>query len=164
MLALRKAEASDAPVILALVKALAVYEKEPDAVLANEEDFLREGFGPEPHFQCLLAYDPEDGGRVVGLALYCFTFSTWKGRRRLFLEDLFVVPEARKRGAGLMLMRALARETIRAECKTFMWQVLDWNQLAIDFYERLGAYREPQWQNVRLEGEALAALAASAGG
>ena len=157
MLVIRKAIPTDVPDVLALVKELAAYEREPDAVIATEADFLRDGFGETPAFHVLVA---EDAGRaVIGFALYFFSYSTWVGRRCLYLEDLFVQPEHRGKGTGVALMKALAKEAVAKECRRFVWQVLDWNAPAIAFYERLGASVRREWLSVRLEGEALAALA-----
>lgn len=152
----RPATPEDVPTIVDLVKALAEYEREPTAAVATEADFLRDGFGPAPAFHVLIA---EEESRAIGFALYFFSYSTWRGRRCLYLEDLFVRPETRGRGAGIALMRALAREAVAHECARFVWQVLDWNQPSIDFYERLGAKVTREWLAVRLEGDALAALA-----
>ena len=157
MLVIRKATATDVPDVLALVKELAAYEREPDAVIATEADFLRDGFGETPAFHVLVAEDA--GGAVIGFALYFFSYSTWVGRRCLYLEDLFIQPEHRGKGAGIALMKALAKEAVAKECRRFVWQVLDWNAPAIAFYERLGASVRREWLSVRLEGDALAALA-----
>jgi GNAT superfamily N-acetyltransferase len=157
MLVIRKATRADVPTILALVRALATYEREPDAVIASEEDYVRDGFGDEPAFEVLLAED--DAAGTIGFAFYFFTYSTWRGRRRLFLEDLFVLPEHRGRGAGRALMRALAREASLRHCRSFVWQVLDWNEPSIAFYEKLGAKIMRDWLYVHLDGAALAALA-----
>lgn len=156
MLDIRKATRADAPEILSLVRELARYEREPDAVVATAEDYARDGFGDEPAFEVLLA---TWSGEPVGLAFYFFTYSTWVGRRTLHLEDLFVRPAHRGRGAGLALMRALARVALERGCKRFVWQVLDWNEPAIGFYERLGAKVLREWLTVRLEGDALDELA-----
>lgn len=164
MLVIRKATRADVPAILALVKELAAYEREPDAVVATEADFLRDGFGESPAFHVLVATDASDasdatGASVIGFAFYFFSYSTWVGRRCLYLEDLFVQPAHRGNGAGIALMAALAREAIAHECRRFVWQVLDWNDPAIAFYERLGARILREWLTVRLEGDALATLA-----
>ncbi len=153
---IRPATAADVPTILDLIRELADYEREPAAAVATEADLLRDGFGPTPAFQVIIA---ELDGETVGFALYFFTFSTWRGRRCLYLEDLFVRPESRGHGAGLAMMRALAREAVRLECARFCWQVLDWNKPSIDFYEKLGASVQPQWLSCRLEGDALTRLA-----
>lgn len=156
---IRRASERDVPAILALIRALAEYERQPDAVVATEEDLLRDGFGPSPSFHVLLA---EHDRQTVGFAFYFFSYSTWRGSRSLYLEDLFVRPEHRRRGAGLALMRELAREALARGCPRFDWQVLDWNTPSIAFYERLGAKIQREWLSVRLEGDALARLAASA--
>jgi len=157
MLVIRKATPSDVPEVLALVKELAAYEREPDAVVATEADFLRDGFGEAPAFHVLVAEEP--GATVIGFAFYFFSYSTWVGRRCLYLEDLFVQPAHRGKGAGIALMKALAKEAVAKECRRFVWQVLDWNAPAIEFYERLGAKVLREWLTVRLEGDALARLA-----
>jgi GNAT superfamily N-acetyltransferase len=153
---IRPATPDDVPVILALIRELATYEREPDAVVATEEDVRREGFGATPSFHVLIA---ERAGEPVGFALYLFTYSTWRGRHCLHLEDLFIRPEQRGHGLGLALMRSLAREAVAQGCPRFVWQVLDWNEPSIVFYEKLGAQIQRQWLTVRLEGDALAALA-----
>lgn len=164
MLTIRRAVAADVPTILALIRELADYEREPDAVVATEEDLLRDGFGSAPAFHVHLAEWTEGGTTSIdGMAFWFFTYSTWVGRRCLHLEDLFVRPAARGRGTGLALMRALAAEAVAARCGRFVWQVLDWNTPAIAFYEKLGARLHPEWRTVRLEGDAIAALARSPG-
>ena len=153
----RPATEHDLPVILELIRELAIYEREPDAVEATVEDLRRDGFGEQPRFHVALA---EDGGAAVGFALYFFTYSTWQGRPGLHLEDLFVRPSHRGRGLGKALLVELARVAVRRGCGRYQWQVLDWNAPAIDFYERLGARRLGEWLNMRVSGEALAAHAA----
>ena len=156
---IRPATKADVSIILGLVRALAEYEREPQAVVATEEDFIRDGFGPSPAFEVLLA---EHAGEAIGFAFYFFSYSTWRGRPCLYLEDLFVRPEHRGRGAGLALMRALARKAVEKRCPRFCWQVLDWNEPSIAFYEKLGAKVQREWLSVRLEGSALEALASTA--
>ncbi|CAN5924920.1 GNAT family N-acetyltransferase [soil metagenome] len=158
---IRKATREDVPAILGLVRELATYEKEPDAVIATEADFLRDGFGERPAFEVLVAEDGAGGaggGRVVGFAFYFFSYSTWVGRKCLYLEDLFVQPSHRGKGTGIALMRALAKVAVERDCRRFVWAVLDWNEPAIGFYERLGAKVMREWLTVRLEGEALTRL------
>jgi GNAT superfamily N-acetyltransferase len=164
MLALRRATAADVPVILQLIRDLATYEREPGAVVATEEDLLRDGFGDRPAFFVDLADDVDEAGRAetIGFAFWFFSYSTWVGRRCLYLEDLFVKPEHRGKGAGLALMRALAAEAIAAGCRRFVWQVLDWNEPSIRFYESLGGRVLTEWKTVRIEGEALDELARTA--
>ena len=153
---IRPAAPADAGLILAFIRDLATYEREPDAVVATEADLLRDGFGPSPAFQVLLA---ERDGEAIGFAFYFFTYSTWRGRQCLYLEDIFVRPAHRGSGAGLALMRARAQKAIERGCARFVWQVLDWNEPAIAFYEKLGATIQREWLTVRMEGEALARLA-----
>jgi GNAT superfamily N-acetyltransferase len=159
MLSIREATAADAKVILSLVRELATYEREPDAVDATEEDFVRDGFGDRPLFHVLLA---EWDGAAVGLAFYFYAYSTWRGRPSLFLEDLFVQPAHRGKKIGITLMRRLAKVAIERQCRRFMWNVLDWNEPSIRFYESLGARVLREWLSVRLEGDALEALARTA--
>ena len=101
----------------------------------------------------------EGEGEALGFAFYFFAYSTWRGRPIMYLEDLFVRPAHRKRGIGLALMRRLARIAVDEGCARFVWEVLDWNEPAIRFYESLGAEVQRQWLNVWLQGEALARLA-----
>ncbi len=157
MLSIRTATASDVPTILTLVRELATYEREPDAVVATEADFAKHGFGERPFFLTLMA---EWSGEPAGFALYFFGFSTWTGGPTLFLEDLFVRETHRKRGIGVALMKRLARDAVERGCKRFVWQVLDWNEPAIAFYEGLGAKVLREWLTVRLEGEELEKLEA----
>ena len=155
MLTLRPATRNDVPVILDLIRALAVYEREPDAVVATEADLFRDGFGEHPAFHVVLA---EADGATIGFALYFFSYSTWLGRRCLYLEDLFVHPERRGQGAGIALMKHLAGIAVAEGCQRFTWQVLDWNEPSIRFYESLGATIPREWLTARLEGDALVAL------
>jgi GNAT superfamily N-acetyltransferase len=156
MLQIRRATARDVPDILALVKDLATYERAPDAVVATEADYLRDGFGPSPRFTVEIA---EWDGEVVGFALWFQSWSTWRGRPGLHLEDLFVRPAARGRGIGKALLAHLARRAVEEGCARFEWQVLDWNEPARRFYEDLGASALPEWITMRVEGEALERLA-----
>jgi GNAT superfamily N-acetyltransferase len=157
-LTIHPASISDIPTILTLVRELALYENEPDAVVATEEALLRDGFGDRPRFHVLLASWEKE---PIGFALYFFSYSTWRGTPTLYLEDLFVRPTHRKRGAGIALMRALAAEALRVGCDRFDWQVLDWNESAIRFYESLGARVMRGWLPVRLERDGIRALARS---
>lgn len=154
--AVRAAGAADAPAVLALVRALAEYERleAPDA--EAEARFARDGFGPAPRFEVLLA---ETGGAVVGYALFFFTYSTFLARPTLWLEDLFVQPGSRRLGAGGALLRALAARAVGEGCGRMEWAALTWNRLAIDYYEGLGACALEEWRTFRLEGRDIARLA-----
>jgi GNAT superfamily N-acetyltransferase len=156
MLRIRDAAASDVPVVLRLIRALAEYERAPGAVTATEEDLLRDGFGDRKLFHVVLA---EWDGAAVGFAFYFFNYSTWQGRSGLYLEDLFVVPEFRGWGIGKALLVHLARIALEKGCGRYQWQVLDWNEPAIRFYESVGAQVLKEWLTVRVEGENLAGLA-----
>jgi GNAT superfamily N-acetyltransferase len=156
MLHLRPARPEDVPLILAFIRELAAYEREPDAAVATEEDLLRDGFGEHPKFLVTLA---DWNGEPAGFAFYFFTYSTWRGRPCLYLEDLFVRPAFRRHGIGLALLRDLARTAVRERCDRFVWQVLDWNTPAIAFYESLGARPLREWITMRLEGPAIEAVA-----
>lgn len=158
MIAIRPAVAADVPLILALIRDLAAYEREPDAVVATEADLLRDGFGEAPRFHVLLA---ERDGEPAGFAFYFFSYSTWRGRPALYLEDLFVRPAYRGYGLGKALMARLARIAVDQGCPRFVWEVLDWNEPALRFYASIGAEVLRSWLNVRLEGEALERLAAA---
>jgi GNAT superfamily N-acetyltransferase len=156
MLQIRAAQAEDVGTILKLIRGLAEYEHEPQAVEATEQDLLRDGFGDHPRFHCALA---EWDGEPVGFALYFYNYSTWKGRHGIFLDDLFVYPEHRGKGIGKALLLHVARIAAAQNCGRYEWLVLDWNTPAIEFYESLGAKRMKQWLPVRVEGEALQELA-----
>ena len=156
MLSLRSATRDDVPTLLTFIRELAEYEKEPEAVVETEDDLVRDGVGEVPRFHAIVA---EWDRTPVGFAFYFFQYSTWTGRPTLYLEDLFVRPNHRKRGIGVALMRRLAQEAVRANCKRFQWAVLDWNEPAIRFYETLGARLLADWRTVRIDGDAIAALA-----
>lgn len=153
---IRPATAADVPQILAFIHALAVYEREPDAVRATEADLLRDGFGPNPFYFCLIA---EHEGLPAGFALYFFSYSTWHGKPGIYLEDLFVLPEFRGHGIGKALLRRVAAIALEKGCSRINWEVLDWNTPAIDFYRSLGAEFLDTWRNVRVTGDALVRLA-----
>lgn len=151
---IRFATPDDAATIHAFVVELAIYEREPDAVACDAAD-LRDQM-TRGAFECLLA---ERHGAPVGFALFFHNFSTWRGRRGLYLEDLFVQPAQRGHGIGKRLLSELARIARERDCARLEWSVLDWNQPAIDFYRALGAEARDQWTTYRLSGRALDALA-----
>jgi GNAT superfamily N-acetyltransferase len=153
---IQPAQPSDVPQILALVRALAEYEKLSHGVVGTEEQLRQELFGAQPVIECVLAKEAE---RALGFALFFHNFSTFLARRGVYLEDLFVVPEARGRGIGKALMRHGARLAVERGCGRYEWAVLDWNQPAIDFYESIGAVVMPDWRIFRMSGEALESFA-----
>lgn len=156
---IRPATKADVRQILAFIRALAEYEREPGAVSATEDDLLLHGFGETPYFHCLLA---EEDGAPAGFAFYFFDYSTWLGRPGLYLEDLFVSPEFRGRGIGKALLQNLAAIALAKGCARMKWEVLDWNNPAIEFYSAMGAELQKEWLNVRLSGKALQRLASGA--
>lgn len=158
---IRPATKADVPLILSLIRELAAYEREPDAVETTEADLLRDGFGPNPVIHCLIA---EAEGQPAGFALYFFNYSTWRGRPGIHLEDLFVRPEFRGRGVGKALLAAVARVAVERRCGRLQWDVLEWNQPAIDFYQSIGARFMSEWRIMRMTDDALAALAAPGSG
>lgn len=156
---LRAAKSEDVPAILALIRGLAEFENEPGAVHATEELLAEQLFGEHPGAEVVIA---DVAGDAVGFALFFHNFSTWEGRRGLYLEDLFVKPGFRGRGVGAMLMAHLAGLAVARGCARFEWSVLDWNTPAIGFYRSLGAVGMDGWTVQRLDGKALVALARSA--
>lgn len=160
-LTIRPATPADVGQILKFIRALAAYEREPDAVIATEADLLRHGFGENPYYQCLMA---EWDGEPAGFALYFYDYSTWLGRPGLYLEDVFVDPPLRGRGVGKALLQRLAAIAVENGCARMKWEVLDWNTPAIEFYRAMGAEFQDAWRNVRLSGEALRRLAADPAG
>ena len=157
MLSIRPATPVDVRLILDFIHDLAEYERAPEAAVATEADILRDGFGPQPIFRCVIA---EWDGQPAGFALFFYNYSTWQGRPGLYLEDLFVRIEFRGKWIGKALLVYLAQVAVRENCGRFQWQVLDWNTPAIDFYESLGAKKLNEWLTMRVEGEALKKLAA----
>lgn len=153
---IRPATRADVPQILAFIRALAAYEREPEAVTATEADLERDGFGPNPFYSCLIA---EHNGRAAGFAFYFFNYSTWMGRPGLYLEDLFVEPEFRGLGIGKALLQQVAAIARQKGCPRLQWEVLDWNTPAIEFYRAMGAEFLDEWRNVRVSGAALERLA-----
>lgn len=163
---IRPATPADLPDILRLVHDLAVYEREPDAVEATEADFTAVLFPTEdsPTTFCHVV-EADEGGtrRVVGMALWFLTFSTWTGGNGVWLEDLFVRPDHRGAGLGRALMAAVAAVCAERGYARMEWTVLDWNQPALEVYRHLGAEPLQEWTTHRLTGTALRDLAASGG-
>jgi GNAT superfamily N-acetyltransferase len=153
---IRPAVAEDVPQILEFIRALAEYEREPDAVTATEADLLRDGFGPNPFYWCLIA---EEDLVPAGFALCFYSYSTWLGRPGVYLEDLFVLPKYRGLGIGKALLQRVAQIAVENDCPRLGWEVLDWNTPAIEFYRAMGAEFLDSWRNVRVSGDALRRLA-----
>ena len=155
---IRAALEADVPVILSLIRELAVYERAPDAVVANEAGLREVLFGPQRCAEVLLALEE---GEPVGFAVYFYNFSTWLGRPGLYLEDLFVRPSVRGKGYGRALLERLALIAQERGCGRMEWAVLDWNDPAIQFYKKLGAAPMTEWTVFRLTEEGIAKLAKS---
>ena len=156
LVTIRPATVDDVPLIAQLIRELAEYERLADAAVATEDGLREQLFGERPAAEVLIA---EADGEPVGFALFFHTFSTFLGKRGLYLEDLFVRPDFRGLGLGKHLMAALARIAVRRDCGRFEWSVLDWNAPSIAFYRKLGATGMDEWTVQRLEGDALHALA-----
>lgn len=152
MFTIRSATAEDAALILQFIIELAEYEKARDAVLADEEQIRRSMFGPDAKVRALIC---EEAGQPIGFAVYFYNYSTWLGRNGIYLEDVFVRPEHRRKGAGRALLKHIAGIAVAEGCGRFEWSVLDWNQPAINFYESIGAKPQSEWTIYRLTGEAL---------
>lgn len=160
MLTIRPATPDDAALIVELIRELAEYERATQEAIATVEDILRDGFSAQPKFRVLIA---EWNGDPAGFALFFNNYSTWRGRPGLFLEDLFVRPQFRKKGIGKSLLARLAQIAVDEGCSRFEWQVLDWNTPAIDFYRSLDARVMREWLTMRLAGAALSKLASLSG-
>ena len=153
---IRPATPADVPTISRLIRALAVYEKLEHQVDHTEDDLQRTLFGPRPYAEVLLA---ELAGVPVGYALFFHNYSTFLARPGLYLEDLFVLPEHRGKGAGKALLVSVAAIAVERGCPRLDWCVLDWNTPAIDFYRALGADPLPEWKVMRATGPGLKKLA-----
>ena len=155
-LTIRPATPADVPTILRFVRELADFERAPDAVEATEEILADALFGDRPAAEAVLA---TRDGTPQGFALFFHNFSTWTGKRGLYLEDLYVTPEARGAGVGTALLRHLARIAVARGCVRFEWAVLDWNEPAKAFYAKMGAALMADWRIERTAGDALIRLA-----
>ncbi len=155
---IRSATIEDCALIRHFIHQLALYEKLEDEAIATEEDIAASLFGEAPQAEVIFA---ERAGEPIGFALFFHNYSTFLGRRGLYLEDLFVMPEARGSGAGKALLKHLAQLALERGCGRFEWWVLDWNETAIEFYKSLGAEPMQDWTVFRLAGNALEKLAKS---
>jgi GNAT superfamily N-acetyltransferase len=157
-LALRPATPADVPLVLRLIEGLAEYERLRDQCVATEAALHASLFGARPEAEVVIA---ELDGEAAGFALFFHNYSTFLARRGLYLEDLFVWPHLRGRGVGKALLVHLARLAVERGCGRFEWAVLDWNESAIGFYRSLGARPMDDWTVMRVDGDALARLAAA---
>lgn len=147
MLQIRKGTPQDMPSVLALITELAIYEKEPDAVVISTEDLIRDGFSSTPLFHTFVA---EVNGEIIGVALYYYRFSTWKGKT-IHLEDLIVKEKNRGTGAGFALYSEIIKQGKKDNVRRIEWNVLDWNTPAIEFYEKSGAKVLSDWRVVHMD-------------
>lgn len=153
---IRPATEHDIDLILQFVRQLAIYEKAEHEVLATPEHVRRTLFCEQPSVFGLIC---EADGKPIGFAVYFFNYSTWQGQHGLYLEDLYVTPDARGHGAGKALLQHLAQIAVARDCGRFEWSVLDWNTPSIQFYDSLGALPQSEWIRYRMTGDALHALA-----
>jgi GNAT superfamily N-acetyltransferase len=157
---IRPAEANDAALILRFIRELAIYEKAEQEVVASEDDIRNSLFGAGSPARALIC---SVDGVDVGFAVYFFNYSTWQGRKGLYLEDLYLTPAYRRLGAGKVLLQHLARVAVQEGCGRFEWSVLDWNEPALEFYRSIGARPMEEWVRHRLAGSALLEFAGSGG-
>ena len=143
----RKATEKDMPFVLELIRKLAIFEKEPDAVVVTVDDLVRDGFSENPLFQCFVA---EVENEIIGMALYYYRYSTWKGKT-IHLEDLIVKESKRRTGAGFALYKEIIQQGKAENVRRIEWNVLDWNTPAIDFYEKSGAKVLGDWRVVHMD-------------
>lgn len=151
MITIREASPSDMSAVHALIKELAIYEKAEHEVITTPESLLKDGFGEHPLFGCFIA---EKDDTIIGISLFYWRFSTWKGKR-LYLEDIIVNEKHRGSGAGKLLLERTLRHALDENCSGAMWQVLDWNEPAIQFYKKYAPQFSAEWINVSLEREQI---------
>ena len=148
---IRKATKNDMSSVLELIQELATFEKEPDAVVVTVDDLVRDGFSENPLFQCFVA---EVDGEIIGMALYYYRFSTWKGKT-IHLEDLIVKENKRGTGAGFALYKEIIKQGKAENVRRIEWNVLDWNTPAIDFYKKSGAKVLDDWRVVHMDDKGI---------
>ena len=144
---IRKATKKDMQSVLELIQELAIFEKEPDAVVVTVDDLVRDGFSENPLFQCFVA---EEENNIIGMALFYYRYSTWKGKT-IHLEDLIVKESKRGTGAGFALYKEIIKQGKAENVRRIEWNVLDWNIAAIDFYEKSGAKILEDWRVVHMD-------------
>ncbi|HZY80530.1 MAG TPA: GNAT family N-acetyltransferase [Cyclobacteriaceae bacterium] len=148
---IRVGRKDDLPRVLELIKELAEYERAADQVINTVAMLEKDGFGPQPIYGFFVA---EDGVKIIGLSLYYWRYSTWKGKR-LWLEDIIVTQSERGRGVGKLLFDRTMQHTLDEKCSGMMWQVLDWNEPAINFYKKYGSKISGEWHNCVLEADQI---------
>lgn len=149
---IREAVVEDSPLILNFIKGLAAYEKAEHEVTADVHDIEVSIFGEDSTVKALICFKEE---LPIGFAVYFYNYSTWQGRKGLYLEDLYIKPEYRGNGAGCELLKYLAKIAVNEGCGRFEWSVLDWNEPAIQFYKSIGAKEKTEWVGYQLSGDAL---------
>ena len=153
---IRQAQPEDAAAIYDMIYELAVYEKAPEEVVTTPDEIRKTLFGADGKTEALIA---EYAGHAVGYAVFFTSYSTWLGRNGIYMEDLYISPEYRSRGAGKALLKKIAQCAVERHCGRLEWSVLDWNQSAIDFYLSIGAVPQSEWVRYRLDGDALRTFA-----
>ncbi|WP_421716344.1 GNAT family N-acetyltransferase [Arcobacter arenosus] len=151
-LTIRDAVASDAKTIYDFIIELAIYEKEPDAVVTTVEETKEKIFNENSNVKALIC---EENGKPIGHAIYFYNYSTWLGKYGIYLEDLYVTESKRGLGAGKKMLKYLAKKALEENCGRFEWSCLDWNKPSRDFYESIGAKSQDEWIGYRLEGDSL---------
>lgn len=151
---IRKGRKEDMHGVLALIQELAVFEKEPDAVLITIDDLISDGFGDKPLFQVFVAESENDPNEIVGIALYYYRYSTWKGKT-IHLEDLVVKENMRGTGLGYALYSEIIKQGKKDKVRRIEWNVLDWNTTAIDFYKNSGAKVLDEWRVAQMDEAAI---------
>ena len=151
---IREGSKKDLPQVLQLIKELALYERAPHEVTNSVNRMEQDGFGPNPIYGLFVA---EEGETIVGISIYYWRYSTWKGKR-LYLEDIVVTESQRGKGTGKLLFDRTMRHALDEDCTGMMWQVLEWNEPAINFYKKYGAKLDTEWTNCTLEAEQIKEL------
>jgi len=158
IMTIRPGTKQDMPDVLRLITELAIFEREPDAVVVTAEDLVRDGFGNDPLFYTFVAEENSDlGKKIVGMALYYYRYSTWKGKT-IHLEDLIVTESARGTGVGLALYAKIMEQGKKDKVRRIEWNVLDWNEPAVRFYEKSGAKILSDWRVVHMDESGIAAF------
>lgn len=151
-LSIRPAVAADSKLILHFIRELAIYEKAEHEVLATEQTIEATIFSKESHVNALICHQ---GEQAVGIAIYFYNYSTWLAKPGLYLEDLYVSPEHRGKGAGKLLLKTMAQIALKEGCGRFEWSCLDWNKPSRDFYQSIGAKSQDEWVGYRMSGQTL---------